>query len=295
MRKHLYSVVLLAGFTALVSPLPVSAQDSVVSEIQSVDLKGDDVIKVKADPSRGFNYPFAEYRKLEKVHINGIYCYGDNEHPEWLRQSLRKNRFLIAIEEWLSGQDHRQLGEFVDNAGFSFILRAKGRPDIVINRNNFSGTRTSRGGRKAFQAFYVHLRSEQQKALIPGIPYTIHPQNQSDKYTWHVNENVRLAWPLNYEDKIREALNSIAPKIETRAGLQDTVRILNAMGCSIEINGIQQKIDFRIQAEPRDIAAVPEIQLKAEGLSVMELLMIICHRASFTYRIAGTTVFIEKK
>ena len=205
-------------------------------------------------------YPFVEYRQLEKVNVNSLYCYGGPECSEWLRQSLREDQVLIGIEEWLQGQDYRQLREFVDNAGFNFVLRTEGQPQIVISQNNFAGTRSSRGGDHAFQGFYIQLNKDQIKMLAQGIPYTLHPKNKSEKYLWQVNENIALIMPYKDEDKVQKALNdSIAAKVEMTAGLQAAVQSLNALECSVDIGGTRQRIDFRIQAAPNDIAAASDI------------------------------------
>ncbi len=79
--------------------------------------------------------------------------------------------FLIGIEEWIDGQNHRQLGEFKENAGFRFILKAEGQKDIEINENNFSGTRSF--GHGDFQAFYVEMKAPSFKQIVPGVPHSL--------------------------------------------------------------------------------------------------------------------------
>ena len=61
------------------------------------------------------------------------------------------------------------------------------------------------------------------------------------------------------------------------------------------MEGTEKKIHFQLRARPGEINKAQDIHFSAEGLSVMELLLIICHRAKMDYQIEQTTVYIESK
>lgn len=107
---------------------------------------------------------------------------------------------MISIEEWLPGQDHRQLREFVENAGFEFVLRAADRAEVKITRESHCGT-TSSSGDGAFQGFYVCLHGEQIRSIDAGVEYAIVPSNASTQYAWAVRDDLRLVRPENGETR----------------------------------------------------------------------------------------------
>ena len=80
MSKRLYYVVMCVGVSALVCPLSISAQEVLVSKLARVDLRGDTVIKVQADPARGFNYPFYVFipQAIDKSQENYLYVETNN-------------------------------------------------------------------------------------------------------------------------------------------------------------------------------------------------------------------------
>jgi hypothetical protein len=240
-------------------------------------------------------YPFVEYRSLKEVHVKGVYFKGDKNIPEFAGGHVSEDTFLIGIKEWLSGQDHRQLDEFVDNAGFRFRLHAEGHPDIIITKSNYSGNSSMGDGR--FQAYYVHLDESQLQALAPEVPYTLHPENKSDKFVWKVNDGVTVIRPIPYSNLVLEKLNTTFPphNIELNADVEGALRFLDILVGEAEYAGHTKPIHFELRAKLKEIAQAPKIQFSAKGLSAMELLLIICHRASLDYRIDGTTVYLEKK
>lgn len=240
------------------------------------------------------DYPFIEYRQIQEAHINAVYCKGDTRVPEFAGGSLREGTYLIGIKEWLQGQDHGQLGEFVENAGFNFHLRAEGHPEIVITTSNFTGTSSMGDGE--FQAFYVEFNPDQLKKLIPGVPYTLHPENKSDKYVWIVNEGVTLVKPVYYDDIILAKLDgTILPKISLNMDIQSAVKFLDQITENIVLEGTEKKINFQLRAKPGEINKIPDIHFSAEDFSVLEVLIIICHRAKMDYQIEETTIYIESR
>jgi hypothetical protein len=239
-------------------------------------------------------YPFVEYRQLQEAHINAVYCRGDKRLPEFVGKGLREGTYLIGIKDWLKGQDHRQLDEFVKNAGFSFRLRAEGHPEIIITESNYHGNSSMGDG--DFQAFYVGLDEDQLNKLVPGVPYKLYPENKSDKYVWIVNDGVTFVRPIRYDEMILARLDStVLPKIDLSANIRGAVKLLEKIAEKIVLEGTDKKIHFQLRAEPREIAEIPDIRFSAEGLSVMELLLIICHRAKMDYQIEDTTIYIESK
>jgi len=239
-------------------------------------------------------YPFIEYREIREAHVNAVYCKGDKRLPEFVGKGLREGTYLIGIKEWMRGQDHRQLDEFVENAGFNFRLRAEGHPEIVITESSYRGNSSMGDG--DFQAFYVEFNEDQLKKLISGVPYTVHPENKSDKYVWIVNEDVTFVQPIRYDDMILAKLDgTILPKIELNANIRSAVKFLDKITENIVLEGTEKKINFQLRAQPGEINKIPDIHFSAEGFSVMELLIIICHRAKMDYQIEETTIYIESK
>ncbi len=240
-------------------------------------------------------YPFVEYRLLKEVHVKGVYFKGDKNIPEFAGGRVSEDTFLIGIQEWLHGQDHRQLDEFVDNAGFNFRLHAEGHPDIIITHGNYFGNSSMGDGR--FQAYYVQLNESQLKNFESNVPYTLHPENESDKFVWKVNDGVTAIRPIPYGNLVLEKLNTTFPphNVALGANVESALRFLEQIVGEVEYDGQKEPIHFQLRVRRAEIAEVPEIRFSAKGLSVMELLLIICHRASLEYRIEGTTVYLEKK
>jgi len=239
-------------------------------------------------------YPFVEYRELREAHINAVYYKGDKRLPEFVGKGLREGTYLIGIKEWMQGQDHRQLDEFVNNAGFNFRLRAEGHPEIFITENNYRGN--SSMGNGDYQAFYVTFSEDQLEKLAPDVHYTLQAENKSDKYVWIVNEGVTFVRPIHYDEMILAKLDStILPKADLNADIRSAVRFLEQITDKIVLEGTDKKIHFQIRAEAGEINRIPNIRFSTEGFSVLELLMIICHRAKMDYQIEETTVYIESK
>jgi len=140
-------------------------------------------------------YPQAEYRYIEHAHIDGLYWDGDERLPEGRRTLPEGASFVISIAEWINGQDHRQLDDFRDKAGFNFILKAQGCKDIVIGRNNYMGTLTRISSTQRYKVFMVKLSPWQFGDMVKGKKYTILPQNRSTEHTWLVNKGVALVRP----------------------------------------------------------------------------------------------------
>ncbi|MBW8034918.1 MAG: DUF3887 domain-containing protein [Planctomycetes bacterium] len=157
----------------------------------------DDVVKFfkansggKYNPIEPHQYPFVEYKQIKQAHVNGLYWSNDERLPEWIKKNPKHWTFLMGIEEWNEGQDHRQLVEFCENAGFNFVLKAEGQKDILIRAEGYPGS-TSQGNGQ-FQAFYVKLKGKQFRQIVPGASYSLEALNDSDEYFWTVNDGVSL-------------------------------------------------------------------------------------------------------
>ena len=146
-----------------------------------------------------YEYPFIPYREIETGSIDGLYWRGDPRLPEHSRNPASGVAFVISIAEWLPGQDHWQLREFIENAGFEFVLRATDRAEVKITRESHCGTTSSGNG--AFQGFYVCLNAEQIRSIDAGVEYAIVPSNASAHYAWAVRDGLRLTRPENGETR----------------------------------------------------------------------------------------------
>jgi len=149
-------------------------------------------------------------------------------------------------------------------------------------------------GHGQYQAFYAKLNSSQLKALVPNVPYTIKPVNKSEKYFWTVNQGVKLVRPVYFDDLVLVAINNtIQPGMSFNCDVESAIGLLDQMAIEVEYGGTTRKIRFK--ANLKGSSKTPEINFWAKGLSIMEVLMVICHRAELEYRIEGTTVYVENK
>jgi len=241
-----------------------------------------------------YPYPFVEYRELRKVHVTGVYAKGDKRLPEFAAERMRDGMFLLGVKEWIPEQDYRQLDDFVANAGFNFRLRAEGHPEIVVTQRNWHGNTSSGNGR--FQAQYLVLNESQLATLAYGVPYTLYAENESDEYMWIVEDGVTLTRPIPYEEIVRAELEgTVLTEIEVDGSLQDAVLKLNAVEMGVTLAGKTEKIRFQLQTGPAADSKAPNISFSAKGVSVSEVLLILCHRGSLVQRIEGTTVHLEEK
>jgi hypothetical protein len=249
----------------------------------------------KYNPIKPHQYPFVEYKQIQHAHINGLYWISDESVPRFARKE-NNDTFLISIEEWHEGQDHRQLGKFRTNAGFRFVLKAKGQKDIEINEKNFGGTCSQ--GHGEFQAFYVKLKDSQLRQIVPGLSYRLEPLNDSNEYFWTVNDGVTLTRADS--SLMFDMLNStILPgTVRLDGDIREVIGLLEHRTNKIVIEQAGQarkKIEFVLLLKPEELKQMPKIKFSAEGLSVIEVLWIACNRASLEYRIKGNTVYIDKK
>ncbi len=244
-------------------------------------------------PIKPHQYPFVEYKQIRQAHVNGLYWFDDERVPTWIKKNPKQRTFLIGIEEWHEGQDHRQLEEFKTNAGFRFVLKAKGQKDIKINEKNYGGTSSQGDGE--FQVFSVKLKDSQFGQIVPGVSYKLEPLNDSNEYFWTVNKG--LALTKADSSVTLDVLNStILPgTIGLDYDIRGVIKLLEHATSKVELPGEMKKIEFILQVKPEELRQMPKIKFSAKGLSVIEVLWIACNRASLEYRIKGNTVYIDKK
>jgi len=238
-------------------------------------------------------YPHVEYREIQQAHVSHIYWKGDPCLPDSVGRGVRnEGTFLIGISDWIKGQSFRQLDEFVENAGFHFLLRAEGQPEIVITRENYRGN--SSAGDGEFQAFYARLNGDQLDALAPDVPYTLEPVNRSQEYIWVVNDGVTLIRTVgqDYSEAVLAALNeAIQSRLSFDCPVASAIALFDKM--ALEAGGEGSGRPIRFKANLQRAGELPHIKFSVQGLSVMEVLLVICHRAGLDYRIDGLTVYVE--
>ena len=98
--------------------------------------------------------------------------------------------FLIGIEEWLEGQDYTQFRTFLENAGFSFELRASEAEPVRITRENSRGSMSIGDG--SFQGFVIKLEAGQLDRITVGQEYRLHPSDPAASASWIVRKGVVL-------------------------------------------------------------------------------------------------------
>ncbi|MBE0536521.1 MAG: hypothetical protein IH624_12720 [Phycisphaerae bacterium] len=242
-------------------------------------------------PIQPCDYPFVEYRQIHEGHGNALYWTDDPRIPDWIQEGRHACTFMIGLQEWYEKQDYRQLAEFKDNAGFNFVLQAEGQRDIEINEDNYAGTCSQGNGR--FQAFWVRLDDAQLKQILPGRTYRLTPVNKSTEYFWTVNNGLTLT---RTDMGTLETLNTtvLPGRIAVdKAPIPAAIAAIEqAMAQALTTKTLPK---FVIGLKPEELSQCPGITFSAEGLTAMEFLWIVCHRAALQYRIAGNTVYIETK
>ncbi len=142
----------------------------------------------------------------------------------------------------------------------------------------------------------MRLNEAQLKALVPGVAYTLHPENKSDEYFWTVNEGVRFVRPIGpIEEIVLAKLDStIVPNIDLMGlDVEGAMRVFAGAGITVDYAGTEKRIRFELKATPDELAQAPTISFSAKELSMMEILLVTCHRASLEYQIEGTTISID--
>jgi hypothetical protein len=137
-------------------------------------------------------YPFVPYREIQEAHITGIYWKGDPNMPRYARLP-EQGAFVIAIAEWMAGQDYQQLRTFIEKAGFDFDLAADGRETIHLDGKAHCGNFSAGDG--ASQGFYVCLDPQLADRIAPGAAYTLRSNRTGKAYSWSINAGIVLRRP----------------------------------------------------------------------------------------------------
>jgi hypothetical protein len=138
-------------------------------------------------------YPFEERKIIKELHINWLTWQSDGALPEFARHK-DPGRIFIGVKEWNNQQNHTQLDDFVRNAGFHFRLTAKGQNEIVLTKNNRSGTVSSGDG--GFQGYIATLTSEQLAAMKPDQEYHLEVLGNQGEYKWTIEGMPNLKMKL---------------------------------------------------------------------------------------------------
>src|SRR5262249_24470039 len=94
-------------------------------------------------------------------------------------------RFYIHCQEWLENAgDYLQYKLFMLRADRTFLLRAKGKPDVACQVSMSFYTHRSRN---LFELEVVIPSAEYGK-MAGGVAYTLHPANGRKGYAWQVRE-----------------------------------------------------------------------------------------------------------
>ncbi len=111
--------------------------------------------------------PPADVHELQTATIKAVLKKGDPAVPEWVK--LGNGDLLVRIEEWLPGQDYKQLRRFYDRATHDFVLQAPGRPDVRLHIENSMYS----AGDGAFQGFVARFPDGEREKVAPGVAYTL--------------------------------------------------------------------------------------------------------------------------
>ena len=74
---------------------------------------------VTIEPHR---FPFVEYSEITEAHIVGVLWLSDERLPEWAREHVSEwasHGIVVLIDEWIGGQNYRQLDTFYEKAGLT--------------------------------------------------------------------------------------------------------------------------------------------------------------------------------
>jgi hypothetical protein len=139
----------------------------------------EDVIRfLRANQASGFRYiqphayPIRPYRELDKVTVRAAWWRGDLAIPSDFRSlSAGEGDFVIALAEWLEGQDFRQLDTFRRKAPLRLELRAAARTALRLTDENVVSTVSIGDG--SFQGVVLRLSEQQRGVMAVNVPYEL--------------------------------------------------------------------------------------------------------------------------
>lgn len=139
---------------------------------------------------------------VKKTHITTALWKNDSSIPSWVESGLNDSAaFVITTQEWSSGEDNKQLDDFVSKAGGEFILQPLGGgvafPASIID--SFSHEDGS------YQGYELKIDPQAEMNMIAGIKYKLMPENFNDDFKWSTDNGVTVTKPLkNPQDDIKE-------------------------------------------------------------------------------------------
>jgi hypothetical protein len=106
----------------------------------------------------------------------------------WSRES-GSGRFFVHCEEWLENAgDYLQYKLFMLRADTTFVLRAKGQPDVTCQLSkNFYTDRF-----RNLCELEVAIPAAEYAKMASGVAYTLHPANAKEGYEWRVRDSVTV-------------------------------------------------------------------------------------------------------
>lgn len=129
--------------------------------------------------------------ELRTVTIIGALRPGSAQMParmarDW-KPEARQAELFLAIREWMSGADYRQLRSFEQRASSDFLLRAEGHP---VLRAKLTGMKMSIGD-GSFQGFELRVVPEDKPQIAAGAGYALEPVNRSETYRWAIDSALK--------------------------------------------------------------------------------------------------------
>jgi hypothetical protein len=131
---------------------------------------------------------------LERVTIGKAYWPESKDAPAEIRElrwgkEAGSGRFFVHGEEWLeNGGDYLQYKLFMRRADLSFVLRAKGQPDVSCRISMNFYTRRSQN----LCELEVLIPAAEFGKMARGVAYTLHPVNGKPGYAWRVRDGVTV-------------------------------------------------------------------------------------------------------
>ena len=137
--------------------------------------------------------PAIPVAELRTATITGLFPKGSPALPQFASDNfagVMGDDFLLSFREWAPGS-YVQMRVFRTRVGHNFLLTAPGQPDVRVRL----GDAQISAGDGSFQAFAAQIVPEDKAKLVPGVAYTLTPQNTSDTYRWAVTPGVTLTLP----------------------------------------------------------------------------------------------------
>lgn len=136
--------------------------------------------------------PVAE---LRAVTISGLLPKASPALPKWVLDASAADTsfdFFVAIKEQVPGASY-PMRAFFKRASHNFVLAAPGHPDVQAALTGLNDNDDT------FQGFGARIAPEGKAKVVPGVAYTLTPQNTSDVYHWSIAPGVTLTLPTRPE------------------------------------------------------------------------------------------------